>query len=456
MREMLIHRPLVLLAIGLILGILALTNLVAVLVVLGLLLLLRGARATCIVAVGFLAGALLTPEKPVVLSDQIWVDAPARVTSVPRLYRDQTVAQISMGHAKLSMALPKGQNVYLRDRIHIRGVAKPLSEGSDRLLNEGVVGRLRPVSCEIIATGPAFYRLGQSWRDSFTSFCERFLPEDLAAAVEAVCFNVDSSLDETTKASLANSGTIHIVSASGFHVGILSVAFLWLLSRLPIPRHFQLAGLFCILALYCIASGLHPPVIRASLMALVLSSAYLIRREPDLLSALALAAIAQLLWQPLVLFDVGFQLSFAIVAMFGLFKSFNKPRDKSAAARFEGEFLHGLRQTALATVASTPLVAYCFGTLSITSIVANMLLAAALPVMVVAAMLAHAISYLVPIGAAWLMGGVVKPLTGWLFFVTDSLGGNWAAISVPAFSGYWVLLAYALMLCTWNARLRPA
>lgn len=456
LRDEIIYRPALAFAIGLILGIAAIENLVAALLLATFLLLVRHGKTVAIAAAGFALGAVLAPRQPAPLLQPTWIDGTAAVVSVPRLYPSQSTCQVQAGNLRLSMAVPRDQGLSLQDRIHLRGLAKPLPEGADRLLRRGIVGSIRPVSIVVDQPGPWIFRAGVTWRDSFARFCERWLPPQAAAAAEAVCFNVDTALDDETKDSLSRSGTVHIVSASGLHVAVLAVALMWLLSRVPIPRNWQLVGLAAFLAMYAVASGLHAPVIRAALMALVLCSAYLFRREPDLLSALAFAAVANLIWDPSAMQDPGFQLSFTVVGAFSLFRIHRRPSPPHSFQRLQDAAWSGLRQTGLASAAAAPLVAYSFGTLSLTSIAANLLLAFSIPVLVVGAMGAHLLNFVLPSVATGIMVAVVGPMCGWLFFVTDSLGKPWAALTVPEFSGYWVLLAYGLMLSVWSVRLRPA
>jgi competence protein ComEC len=271
-----------------------------------------------------------------------------------------------------------------------------------------------------------------------------------------VCFNVDSALDPASRDALSRSGTVHVVSASGLHVGLLAAALLAILGRLPIPRWSQLSVLAFVLVLFAVASGLNPPVIRTCVMALILSTAYLLKREPDMLSALGIAAVVQMLWDPRAIFDPGFQLSFTLIGAFALFASRAGTVRESFRAQLVNKGREGLRQGVVATAGAAPLVAYTFGLVSFTSVVSNLLLALALPVMVVGAMLAHLVSFVVPALGVGLMVGLVGPLAGWLYFVAEHMGGEWAALSVPAFSGYWVLLAYAVMIAAWRPRLRPA
>jgi ComEC/Rec2-related protein len=456
MREVFIRRPLILAALGLVLGIVAAAHWVAALLLFVLLLLVRELRAAAICAVAFTFGVLLAPPVISPLLSKQWLDAEVRVSSVPRPYPTETVAEIEVKGEKLMMSGPPNLHIELGQEIHIRGRVQPLDEGSNRLADRGIRGRIWVNGVTATRPAPWIDHVGQHWRDSFIAFADRSLPPRAAAAVEAVCFNVQSKLDPSDREEFSRAGTVHVISASGLHVGILVILLLGLMSLLPIPRSASLIIVGVVLLFYAIASGLHPPVIRAAMMAAVLSVAYLARREPDLLSAISLAAIAQMIWDSTAIYDAGFQLTFVVLAAVALFSYRTRPVAKAARNTFVEHAKFYISRAALVTVVAAPLIAYDFGAVSLPSVVANALTVIVLPPLVVAAMAAHLISFLSASIAAGLMAVVVQPLSGWLLFVTDHFGGDWASLTVPAFSGYWVLLAYGLMLLVWRLRLRPA
>jgi competence protein ComEC len=68
-----------------------------------------------------------------------------------------------------------------------------------------------------------------------------------------------------------------------------------------------------VVVLYCLVTGASNPVVRATVMSIVFMLAYLAKREPDIYSSSAMAAIFILVINPRQLFDIGFQLSFASV-----------------------------------------------------------------------------------------------------------------------------------------------
>ena len=443
-------------AVGLILGVAAVQNWLACALLACIVVALMHLRSGLICAAAFALGCLISPAPSQSLAEQQWVDLDATVASVPLTYPTESVSEISSGSDRLMMSAPADSRLVLGERIRVRGLARPLGEGSLPLANRGIVGRITPVSIQVLAKAPWICQIGEAWRDSFAAFCQKWLPPQAAAETEAVCFNISSALDPGSRQALTRSGTVHIVSASGLHVGLIALVLFGLLSLFPIPRIGQLTILASVLALYAVASGLHPPVVRASIMAIILASAFLVWREPDMFSALALAAIVQLLWTPRALFDPGFQISFVVVGAFALFAFHSSRSKRSDREQIAERGKNIVKGTALATLASAPLAAYSFGTVSFTSIFANLGIVFVLPFLVVTAMAAHLLSFILAPLAVGLMVGLVGPLAGWLGFATDHLGGEWAAISVPAFSGYWLLLIYGLLLFLWRPRLRPA
>ncbi|MBN1846196.1 MAG: ComEC/Rec2 family competence protein [Sedimentisphaerales bacterium] len=139
------------------------------------------------------------------------------------------------------------------------------------------------------------------------------------AFLEALLLGRRENLSRGDTELFLRSGTLHYLSLSGFHVGLLA-GMLWLLGRiLRLGRTRQglliLAGVSC----YVLAVPARAPVLRAGLLCGVFALAHLSRRRADGLNLLSLAAGAILLWRPLDLFAAGFQLSFVVVLALLLF-----------------------------------------------------------------------------------------------------------------------------------------
>ncbi len=109
------------------------------------------------------------------------------------------------------------------------------------------------------------------------------------------------------------SGTYHIFSISGLHVGVIAVALLSLLRVLRVPRLPAVALCLGLVWLYVQITGASSPAERSWLMIAFLLSSQVLRLPGNGLAALAAAALTTLLIDPLQLFNAGFQMSYGVV-----------------------------------------------------------------------------------------------------------------------------------------------
>ncbi|MEZ0326984.1 MAG: ComEC/Rec2 family competence protein, partial [Fimbriimonas sp.] len=180
-------------------------------------------------------------------------------------------------------------------------------------------------------------------------------------------------------------------------------------------------------------------------------------RDPDWLSALACSAILYLLWKPFSVYDMGFQLSFVTVAAFCLFLV--PSRDVP-----EGPVRHWLnlaKETGwaglVASVFSAPLVAYHFGRFSIVGVVANVLIAAVVPAIIVVSFVAHFVSFVWPAAGGAIMQWFVKSWIGYLYAVLDLMATpSWASVAVPEFNAYALVPLYVAAIVAWRVHVRRA
>ena len=110
-------------------------------------------------------------------------------------------------------------------------------------------------------------------------------------------------------------GTIHILSISGLHVGILALALLKVLRTLAVPHGWSLVSVALCTGLYMLLVRAETPVVRATLLVWLSCLAALVGRRSLALNALAVAAILVLLWHPPEIFRIGTQLSFVSTAV---------------------------------------------------------------------------------------------------------------------------------------------
>jgi competence protein ComEC len=143
---------------------------------------------------------------------------------------------------------------------------------------------------------------------------ERYLDPRQAELASAVLLGLREELDQSRNEAFLTTGTIHILSISGLHVGILAGALFWLMRRTPLPRGFGIAAVAAVILFYTLMVDAEPPVVRSTVLVLIACMALYSGREALGMNSLAAAAIFVLAINPTDLFNVGAQLSFLCVA----------------------------------------------------------------------------------------------------------------------------------------------
>jgi competence protein ComEC len=143
--------------------------------------------------------------------------------------------------------------------------------------------------------------------------------DEAFAVASTLILGYRADLSRETLAAYSRTGTIHALSVSGMHVGIVYMMLHWLLSfldRKKLGRIFKAILICSLVWYYALISGFSPSVLRSAVMLSVFIIAKLLKRNSNSYNTLAFTAFCLLLFDPFLLFDVGFQLSF--FAVFGL------------------------------------------------------------------------------------------------------------------------------------------
>ena len=134
-----------------------------------------------------------------------------------------------------------------------------------------------------------------------------------AALMDAAVVGESAFLTPTTKADFQRSGTYHILVVSGMNVSILAFVVFWTMRRLRFSD-FAASGLTVVLcAAYAFVTDVGPPVWRAVLMLSVYLVMRLFYRERSMLNALGVAALVVMVVDPRALLGPSFQLTFLAV-----------------------------------------------------------------------------------------------------------------------------------------------
>jgi competence protein ComEC len=248
---------------------------------------------------------------------------------------------------------------------------------------------------EALATGA---RRGGVWRlvDEVRGRAEAALEQGLqppqAALLRGMVLGQDEALSERTRDEFRASGLSHILAASGQNVALLLALALPLLTVAGLGLRARLSAALALIALYVPLAGGGPSIQRAGVMGAATTVAALAGRPASRWYALLLAAAATLALNPRASGDPGWQLSFAAVVAIALATPAISRRLRRR--RVPQPVADAAAMSFAATLGTAPLLALHFAQLSLVSLPANMLAAAAIAPIMWLGMLAAALGQL--------------------------------------------------------------
>ncbi|MFO0724963.1 MAG: DNA internalization-related competence protein ComEC/Rec2 [Myxococcota bacterium] len=218
------------------------------------------------------------------------------------------------------------------------------------------------------------------FRERVRASIYRTLPADRAALVAAFAIGDRSGVDSATLEAFSASGLLHLMAVSGLNLAIVvgAVVYLsralfglwpWVCLRLGAGRAAAAIGLLAAIG-YTILVGAPASAVRAAWMAGYVLAGTLLRRRSTALSGVAAAALFGVAAAPSSLFDPSLELSLAaVLGLLVLARPFEPwiLRQRPAV----GWVSRALLATPLATVATLPIAAHDFGTVSWVGLLAN-------------------------------------------------------------------------------------
>lgn len=159
-----------------------------------------------------------------------------------------------------------------------------------------------------------------------------FNPDELAI-INALLMGQRQDISDEVYTSYTNAGAIHILAVSGLHVGIILIILGFILKPIERLKHGKLIKTILLLSIlwsFALLAGLSASVTRAVTMFSIVAIAINLKRPTNIFNTLAISIFVILLFKPLFIFDVGFQLSylavFAIVTIDPLLYRIWKPK----------------------------------------------------------------------------------------------------------------------------------
>ncbi len=153
-----------------------------------------------------------------------------------------------------------------------------------------------------------------------------------------------SYIEQDIRDAFMASGTVHILSISGSHLGLLALIVFagarWSMRRLPAfwlerlsvhltATRFAVLITLPVVSFYTLLAGAEMATIRSWIMIVVCCVGIWMGRERNLMTALAVAALLMVLPYPEAIHDISFQLSYLSVAAIGMVLLARKPEDST-------------------------------------------------------------------------------------------------------------------------------
>lgn len=247
-----------------------------------------------------------------------------------------------------------------------------------------------------------------------------------------------SELGEERIKDFAYTGLIHILSISGSHIALL-LALIYGLGRLVKLRKRTCLILGILVACtYCCIVGGDAPVIRATMMSILMCMAYVKGRLYHAKQALCICAILCLVYDPFSLFDVSFQLSFGATYGLLLWGTVLYERIQWIPKWFKMPIVLCVS----AQLLIVPLQLYYFHYISIASLFAACIVAPLLDITIVLIFISTLVSYVLPISYMWSMVDILLRVS---LYLNHVLGRSGSLLWLGMMNSYCAYLYYVLI-----------
>ncbi len=274
------------------------------------------------------------------------------------------------------------------------------------------------------------------------------LPPVPSSLLMGMVFGANEKFPDDFRKALQATGVLHVIAASGMNVTFVSSALLFLLGLFMRRRVALVFGCMGII-FYVFLVGFQPSILRASIMGILAFGASLLGRQNIGIVALLISGYGLLIWQPIFLADVGFQLSFLATLGIMLLKPvLDQP------LRMFGKIGEGLGESVTTTTAAQlgtlPVLLSVFGQVGVLSILVNALVLWTIPFIMVFGSLAAIAGLFIPqVGQLFLYPAY--PFLVFFemivsFFGKSNLVISGVALPTAVWVGYYLLLAAVVVL----------
>jgi competence protein ComEC len=278
--------------------------------------------------------------------------------------------------------------VHLGDELQLEGTKENVVDQSMRnraaVSARGCIASLFATSVRITNSSPSVQRALADLRTRLGAVLRQSAPGDAGVLLAGLVTGEDDGFSLKRKDAFIRTGTTHLTAVSGSNLALVAT-ILATIGAATIGRHrasWQFATILGIWG-YALVSGTHAPSLRAAIVATMAVVAFRVGRRPDFVTLILLAAGAMAVVEPRQIESLGFRLSVAASLALVLVLTGMMAKDRISRLAVV------LTATVAAQLATLPVLLPIFGTVSLTSVPANIiavpLAAVAMPLAALAA-----------------------------------------------------------------------
>lgn len=259
------------------------------------------------------------------------------------------------------------------------------------------------------------------YREKIITVHSRYLASPNLEILGGIVFGDDAvSPPENIKQSFINSGLLHILAASGMNVAFIFSFFFFFLSLLKVNYKVNILVCMLTVGVYSLMTGLGASVIRATFMLLFVLVGKLIDRDAHSVSLLSFVAFLMLLYNPMFINDVGFQLSFVVTL--GLLVM--TPHLVQSKNKYVNWIIGTISVPIIAQLWVIPIQIFYFNNISLYSVFANIMSVPLLSVISFGGFVSSVLSVITPIAnlVCKCFDFVLNPLISILVNISDFWG----------------------------------
>lgn len=217
-------------------------------------------------------------------------------------------------------------------------------------------------------------KLEKIWHDIRESIKEKIymlLPENARELCLGILIGAKEDISEEMNNYFKESNLTHMLAVSGAHISCIILGVTKLLQKTS--YRFRKIFIILFLCFFIGLTGFTPSVQRASFMAILLLLAELLHRRTDIYTSMAFSCLILLLYNPYLILNIGFQLSYGGTIGIVLFQKRISKWIKGKIVKIFPKIIDILSVTISANLAIMPIMAFQFNTISFTFWISNLL-----------------------------------------------------------------------------------